>query len=85
MSKASEIVRMKRLAEGREPLWIVGHLLDNDGRWSFQGAFTDEQLAADACINAEFFIAPAMLNESLPAADGQWPGLYFPKLGKVTA
>jgi hypothetical protein len=77
MSKASDIAKQRRVFEGREPVWICGKVI-GDGKWSFQGVFSDELGAVGACQDESYFIAPAKMNQALPAADSTWAGLYFP-------
>lgn len=76
MSKACEIVKAKRLMEGRDPLWIVGRI--HDGTWDFQGVFSDELAAASACADDSYFVAPSFLNQRLGDGSKEWEGAYFP-------
>jgi hypothetical protein len=77
MSRALELAKQRRIVEGREPVWIVGRDL-GEGKWSFQGVFSDEDSAVSACFDENYFIAPAVMNNVLPAVDQAWSGLYFP-------
>lgn len=76
MSKAGELVKMKRLMEGRDPLWIAGKITGET--WEFQGVFSDELAAVGACGDDSYFIAPAVLNQRVGELTAEWAGAYFP-------
>ena len=65
-------------------VWVAGHVLDDYERckssWGLAGVFTEEFLAVEACINKNYFIGPAILNEALPEEVMKWRGAYYPKL-----
>lgn len=58
-------------------LWIVGRYYGET--WDFQGVFRTEAEAVAACVDGDWFVAPAVLGELLPAATTKWPGCYSPK------
>lgn len=67
-------------------LWIVGKDdREGDGGWEFQGVFDDRELAVMACRGDNYFIGPAILNESLPDDREDWPGSYYPTLEDAPA
>ena len=64
-------------------VWIVGKYIlmhESSGmEWEFQGVFSSEQKAVDACLgHDEWFVAPAELDKELPAEKVDWPGFYYP-------
>lgn len=62
-------------------VWICGQITNEAGNpsWEFQGAFSDEIGAVGACRDEYYFVAPALLDESLQhETEKGWPGLYFP-------
>mgnify|MGYP003676713216 CR=1 FL=1 len=61
-----------------QQLWVVGKY-QGEGPWNFQGVFESEKLAEAACINEEYFMAPAVLNATLPDEQYDWPDLRYPK------
>jgi hypothetical protein len=72
-------------------LWIVGYVISCDGKrgtternrkWGFSGVFDSEKKAVAACVDNNFFVGPANLNEvppGPPTSTRIWPGAYFPK------
>lgn len=63
-------------------MWLVGKFISVHPEgicWEFQGVFDTEDLAVLACLNEYSFIAPVVLNESLPNEKEEWPGCYYPK------
>ena len=74
------------IEDWRTTVWIVGKRSgtgdDDAAVWEFEGVFTKEQRAVEACQDADWFVAPARLDEQLPEAVVPWRGLYFP-LGEV--
>lgn len=64
-------------------LWIVGQAIrgaiaSSVGAWIFQGVFDTEDKAVAACKGELWFVAPAELNQELPADPIEWPGLRYP-------
>jgi hypothetical protein len=57
-------------------LWIVGKW-EGEG-WEFQGVFDDRDKAIAACRTRWYFVAPATLNETLPAEREVWPAVFYP-------
>ena len=51
-------------------LWICGQLKgeweETGSIWEFQGVFSSEEKAHNACRNENYFIFPAKLDEELP-------------------
>ena len=63
-------------------LWVCGQSIryDDDCKaWEFQGVFSTEQGAIDACLTDQYFVGSAMLNETWPEEQVIWPGSYYPK------
>jgi hypothetical protein len=58
--------------------WICGKRINDLGAWEFQGVFTTEDLASEACVNRSYFIGPVLLNKQYPDGSAEWPGAYFP-------
>ena len=56
-------------------VWIVGQWKEI---WEFQGVFLTEQEAVDACVEDNYFVAPAILGKSLQKETIKWPGFYYP-------
>ena len=56
-------------------VWIVGKW---GTPWAFQGVFTTKQKAIAACVDWNYFIGPALLDEVLPSENMPWPGAYYP-------
>ena len=50
--------------------------------WDFQGVFTSEERALEACKDRSYFVGPAVLNKELPYDTIEWPGHYYPKMEK---
>lgn len=60
-------------------LWVVGQInSDNYKEWEFQGVFDSEEKAVEACETETYFIAPAVLNETVPHEGVDWVGGYYP-------
>jgi hypothetical protein len=65
-------------------LWICGKFIEETeyGRvWEFAGVFADKDLAIKACLDENYFIGPAILNEYLPEESMEWDGAYYPLIG----
>ena len=61
-------------------VWIVGQVRPEKFKeWEFQGVFSSEALAIEACINSNFFIGKATVDVAVPIESMPWPGAYFPK------
>lgn len=63
-------------------LWICGKFIEltNVGIvWDFQGIFSKEKKAIDACRNENYFIGPVYLNKEIPDERIEWPECYYPK------
>ena len=61
-------------------VWIVGQVNPEDFKeWEFQGVFSTEELAIEACINSNFFIGKATVDVTIPIESIPWPGAYCPK------
>lgn len=74
----------KSKAPAPDTVWICGRT--NGDTWDFQGVFSDEIGAVGACRDADYFVAPALMNESLQHdTERKWPGAYFPLKSKVSA
>lgn len=63
-------------------LWIAGYMR-KDSQWEFVGVFSHESLAACACKDERYFVAPALLDRVTPEETTTWPGAYFPKVEVV--
>ncbi len=60
-------------------LWVVGKAINiKNCKWEFQGVFSSEQRAIDACITDRYFVGPAVLDEALPDKRIEWPNAYYP-------
>ena len=46
--------------------------------WDFAGIFDDKTLAVKACIDENYFVGAAKLNEFLPEERIDWPDVFFP-------
>lgn len=61
-------------------VWVClehgGNAPDGNDVWYFQGVFTEEDRAREACQNEYFAIGPCLLND---VAKGAWKGLYYPR------
>ena len=57
-------------------LYIVGRITEHS--WDFQGVFSTEGNARNACRDESYFVGPCLLNEELPHETEEWPGIYFP-------
>lgn len=65
------------------PLWIVGRVVDASGRFEFQGVFSEQVLAIQACRDETYFMGPADLNVQLPHEASEWPGACYPKAATI--
>ena len=61
-----------------EPFWICGLFIPELQNWEFQGLFSTEQKAIDACKTNSYFIAPAQLDEIIMDESGDCPGAFYP-------
>jgi len=59
-------------------LWMCGMWVEA-GDWRVVGIYASEFVAARACVNIDYFIAPLTLNEHQAFTIGTMPGAYFPK------
>ncbi len=61
-------------------VWIVGRVKDEESLvWDFQGVFTTEDAAVNACRDISYFVGPATLDEVLPHSTMDWPDSYRPQ------
>ena len=62
-------------------VWIAIQLRGKENAWEFQGVFSSENKAKEACKNDKYFIGPAEMDKLYPneSIDG-WPGAYYPTL-----
>jgi len=64
-------------------VWIVGLHIDRTDAgtiWEFFGVFDNELAAVAACKSDSHFVAPAVMNRTLPDETIDWPGCYYPRL-----
>lgn len=62
-------------------VWIVGKTLDLEtAAWDFRGAYDNQNLAEQCCIDEKYFVYPCVLNKAMPADRREWHGTYYPKL-----
>ena len=65
-------------------LWICGKYIRGkikDVVWEFNGVYDNKEVAIKECKDKDYFIAPAVLNESYLEKKGEiWPGAYYPLL-----
>lgn len=60
-------------------VWIVGQINpENYKEWDFQGVFSSEALAVEACINSNFFVGKATMDVALATESTPWPNAYCP-------
>lgn len=63
-------------------VWICGRILDpnepGEPIWQFQGAYSSEQLAREACRDDSYFIGPAVVDQIAPVEEVEWDGAYYP-------
>jgi len=62
-------------------LWVYGRYKGQDHlnvNWDFQGIFSSEEKAVEACRDRTYFAAPTELDVSLPHSTTKWPGCYYP-------
>lgn len=62
-------------------LWIVGKYKSGEKLnvvWDFNGVFDTEEKAIEACRDSSYFVAPAILNQSLAGETMNWPNAYYP-------
>jgi hypothetical protein len=63
-------------------LWVVGKIRKQEpwnSCWEFQGVFDNKNKAIKACLNENYFIAPATLNKIISDKRTAWPNLIYPK------
>lgn len=63
-------------------LWICGQVTNydpEDKAWQFNGVYSTEQKAINACLTDLYFIGPAVLDSGLPDETVEWSGAYYPK------
>ena len=62
-------------------VWICGVFLDPDQpeSWAFCGVFRYRSTAEAACVSADHFVAPAVLDVNLDGPPAPWLGLYHPR------
>ena len=54
--------------------------------WEFQGVFSTESAAVEACRDETYWTGPAELDQQLPHETmPEWPGAWFPKAGGALA
>lgn len=58
-------------------VYIVGQYKEN-ANWEFQGVFSTEEKAIEACVNDSYFIGPATLDRTLPEETCEWKNAYLP-------
>jgi hypothetical protein len=66
-------------------LFIVGKVVEStdQGRvWEFQGVFSDRKKAEDHCLESDWFVGPANLDQPVPEERMEWPGCYYPKASR---
>ena len=63
-------------------LFLVGQIL-YDEPWEFQGIFDSEELASNACRDANYFYVRVVLNEELLHETGTMEDVHFPVRGIV--
>lgn len=62
-------------------VWICGRYISGEAEavaWDFQGVFLLESEAVNACRDDSYFVAPAIMGQSLPPTPSPWPGAYYP-------
>jgi len=62
-------------------LWLVGKNVAELGvlvAWEFQGIYNTEENAVTACVTARHFVAPVLLNETVPEATSEFPNARYP-------
>lgn len=67
----------------RENLFIVLKVRDSsqiDSAFEFIGVFDSEEKGLAACLNQQYGIGPAVLNEDLGDARSDWPEFYYPHM-----
>lgn len=64
-------------SEAASQVWIVFKWADLP---EFQGVFSSEEKAIDACRTANHVICPAIMDQELPKDPEVWPGAWYPRL-----
>ena len=65
-------------------IWVCGRYFeDKNKEWEILGAYSDEQGALDRCTQCIDFVAPLILDKSLPEELTEWPGFYYPSEEKT--
>lgn len=61
-------------------MFVVGRVhVASPGVWDFQGVFSTEEAAAQACRDYTYFVGPAQVDTPLPHTTmPEWPGAFFP-------
>lgn len=59
-------------------LWVVGKSLGVENAWEFAGVFEGEERAVAECRDRNYFIAPVIVNQTLPHERTEWVGLRWP-------
>lgn len=63
-------------------VWICGRLIgeweESGSKWAFQGVFSTEKLAIDACRDEAYFIFSSNMDTQLPHEDSLPPDGYYP-------
>lgn len=59
-----------------EMLWLVGQVRGKD--WEFQGVFSTEEKAIQACRNRNYFIAPIEVDTEAPDSAEPFPLCEYP-------
>lgn len=63
-------------------VFLVGKYLEQHEKgavWEFQGVFTSEQKADEACVGPEYFYGPATLDKAIPDETVAWNGCVYPR------
>lgn len=62
-------------------MWLVGQY-KNIGMWEFQGIFTTEKLAVNACRDENYFVMEVLIDTEIPHETSEMPPdkMYYPKL-----
>lgn len=64
-------------------VWIIGKSVRDceDGQvWEFGGVFGSREKAEGACLNVNYFCAPAIIDEIIPDGKEPWPECYRPNV-----
>lgn len=76
-----EFVKGEKIQPPAVQLWICGKVAnesENGQVWEFRGIYDDLELARFACKGPDWFVAPVMLNQDLPAGTAKWEGCFYP-------